>query len=92
MSSTRTGGSASSGRGGGTGGELTISGRKLDGNAAALRADLPSGYGASGFLPSGIYFPTEGCWEVTGAVGTAKLSFVTLVVKASTYSLRADYG
>jgi hypothetical protein len=72
-------------------GELAILGHRLDGNASRLRADIPSGYGASGFLPSGIYFPTEGCWEVTGAVGTAKLTFVTLVVKASTYGLRADY-
>jgi hypothetical protein len=72
-------------------GELAILGHRLDGNASRLRADIPSGYGASGFLPSGIYFPTEGCWEVAGAVGTAKLTFVTLVVKASTYGLRADY-
>jgi hypothetical protein len=72
-------------------GKLAISGHRLDGNAPLLRAQIPSGYGASGFLPSGIYFPTEGCWEVTGAVGTAKLTFVTLVVRASTYSLEADY-
>jgi hypothetical protein len=74
----------------GTEGELTITGHRLDGKASPLRADIPSGYGATGFLPSGIYFPTEGCWEVTGAVGTAKLTFVTLGLKASTYGLRAD--
>jgi len=73
-------------------GELTITGRRLDGKASPLRADIPSGYGVSGFVPSGIYFSAEGCWEVTGAVGAAKLTFVTLVVKASTYGFRPNYG
>jgi hypothetical protein len=36
-------------------------------------------------MPSGLSFPTEGCWEVTGAVGDAELTFVTLVLKASRY-------
>jgi hypothetical protein len=62
-------------------GELTIRGRRLDAPAPPLRADIPQGYGVSGFQPTGIIFPTEGCWRVTGATGKATLSFVTLVVK-----------
>lgn len=72
-------------------GELEIEGRRLDGSAPPLTADIPDGYGTSGFQPSGILFATEGCWEVTGAVAGAKLTFVTLVVKASAYGLKPDY-
>jgi hypothetical protein len=68
-------------------GALTIKGRRLDKSAPPLRAEIPDGYGVFGFQPSGIYFSTEGCWEVTGSVGQARLTFVTLVVKASTYAL-----
>jgi hypothetical protein len=73
----------------GVDGTLTIEGRRLDATAPPLRADLSTAdsYGESGFQPSGIYFSTEGCWEVTGSVGQARLTFVTLVVKASTYAL-----
>jgi hypothetical protein len=62
-------------------GELTITGRRLDGPAPPARAGVPDGYGESGFQASGVTFPTEGCWEVTGHVGTASLTFVTFVLK-----------
>lgn len=62
-------------------GELKITGRRLDGNAAALRALVPYGYGDQGFQSTALIFPTEGCWEVTGRVGDASLTFVTSVVK-----------
>jgi hypothetical protein len=65
-------------------GRLTITGRRLDGNAPPLTASIPD-YGTSGFQPSGISFPTEGCWEMTGTVGDARLTFVTLILKASRY-------
>ena len=48
---------------------------------------LPGGYGEKGFQPSALFFPTEGCWEVTGRVRDATLTFVTIVVKASNYAL-----
>ena len=44
--------------------------------------DVPDGYGVTGFQASAVTFPTEGCWEVTGRVGNASLTFVTLVLKA----------
>lgn len=62
-------------------GLLTIIGRRLDGPASPLRADVPSGYGMTGFQASGVYFPTEGCWEVSGRVSTTTLTFVTFVIK-----------
>lgn len=67
-------------------GELQIEGRRLDGDAAPLRAEIPRYYGLSGFQPAAIFFPTEGCWEVTGKAGNATLTVVTLVLKTSSYS------
>lgn len=62
-------------------GKLTIEGRRLDAEASPLRADIPDGYGDSGIQVSALIFPTEGCWEVTGRVGDATLTFVTRVTK-----------
>lgn len=62
-------------------GKLQITGRRLDGDAPAATGDVPDGYGATGFQASGITFPAEGCWEVTGTVGSATLTFVTYVIK-----------
>jgi hypothetical protein len=35
------------------------------------------------FWSSGVTFPTEGCWRVTGIVGPVRLSFVVFVQAAS---------
>ena len=61
-------------------GYLHITGRRLDAPASHLRADVLQ-YGLTGFQPSGVTFPTAGCWQVTGKVGTTRLTFVTMVVK-----------
>jgi hypothetical protein len=71
-------------------GRLTVTGRRLDGDAPPLTADIPFGYGNRGFQPSGLTFPTEGCWRITGAVGDARLTFVTLVLKAERYWPKAE--
>jgi hypothetical protein len=63
-------------------GNLRIEGRRLDGPAPLLSARVPDGYGDEGFQSSAIVFPTGGCWEVTGRVGGASLTFVTLVLAA----------
>jgi hypothetical protein len=63
-------------------GQLTITGRRLDGTAPPLTASVPDGYGESGFQATGVSFPVVGCWEVTGRVGQASLTFVTLVIAA----------
>jgi hypothetical protein len=62
-------------------GPVQITGRRLDGKAARLRADVPDGYGPTGFQPSALRFPTEGCWRITGRVVDDRLTFVTLVVR-----------
>ena len=65
----------------GVNGPLTITGRRLDAPASPLGAEIPNGYGDTGFQAGGLIFPTEGCWEVTGQVGQAELTFVVYVVK-----------
>jgi hypothetical protein len=62
-------------------GKLRITGRRLDAPAPPARGSVLDGYGATGFQASGVTFPTEGCWEVTGRVGVTALTFVTFVVK-----------
>jgi hypothetical protein len=61
-------------------GRLRIEGRRLDTPARPLRAHIPSGYGDVGFQPTSLIFSTAGCWEVTGRVGDASLTFVTRVI------------
>jgi hypothetical protein len=73
-------------------GKLAITGHRLDASAPPLTASIPSGYGMGGFQPSGISFPTEGCWRVTGMVGGEKLTFVTLILKAARYRALPEKG
>ncbi len=60
------------------GAELTISGRRLDGDAPALHSDVPCCY-PTRFQASGVAFPTEGCWEITGRAAESELTFVVWV-------------
>jgi hypothetical protein len=68
-------------------GKLTIEGRRLDATAPPLFADIPDGYGDRGFQVSGISFPTDGCWEITGRLGDDSLTFVVLVVYPEGFTL-----
>jgi hypothetical protein len=65
----------------GAAGRLRIEGRRLDASASPLRAEVPDGYGDLGFQASSVIFPTPGCWEVTGRVNDASVTFVTKVTK-----------
>jgi hypothetical protein len=60
-------------------GNLTISGVRLDGPGQTLTAEIPDGYGLTGFQATAIVFPGEGCWEVTAQAGESRLRFVTQV-------------
>ena len=42
-------------------GALTIEGHRLDAEAKPLRAEIPDGYGDTGFQVSALIFPTTGC-------------------------------
>jgi hypothetical protein len=62
-------------------GRLAITGRRLDAAAPPLAAEASGGYGPRGFQPSGIVFPTVGCWRVVGKLPGATLAFVVRVTK-----------
>jgi hypothetical protein len=66
-------------------GEVHITGRRLDATArpmpeVVLHGEV-DGYAATGFHPSMLSFPTQGCWEVMAQVGGASLSMVVRVVQ-----------
>jgi hypothetical protein len=58
--------------------ELTISGHRLDGDAPPLEAHVPCCY-PTRFQASGVYFPTEGCWEVNAKATESELTFIVWV-------------
>jgi len=60
------------------GAPLEVSGRRIDGEAPPLTADVPASY-PTRFQASGLYFPTEGCWEVTAKAEKSELTFVVWV-------------
>ena len=65
-------------------GKLIATGRRLDAPSPPARGDDNSQwYGDTGFQAGGVHFPSEGCWEITGKVGDASLTYVTLVAKVS---------
>ena len=64
-------------------GSLTITGRRIDAPAPPLKSYVPFGYGHTGFQASGVTFPGEGCWQVTGKVDHTSLTFVNLVITAA---------
>lgn len=57
---------------------LVISGRRLDASAPPVEAHIPCCY-TTGFQIVGLFFPTEGCWEVTAKAGDSELQFITEV-------------
>ena len=77
-------------------GYITITGHRLDAPAPPLRAQLAngtdSGYGNIGFQASGVDFPTEGCWQVTGKTARTSLTFVTFVVKRAHRAVLSGNG
>ena len=65
-------------RGPGVRGSLHISGHEIH-LSVQVAADIPGGYGQTGFQATGITFPLEGCYTVTGEAGGSELTFITLV-------------
>jgi hypothetical protein len=67
-------------RGEGIRGSIEVSGTRLDRRGSGVTAEMPAGYGDTGFQASALVFPSEGCWEVTARVGDAELTFIVEVV------------
>lgn len=60
--------------------DLQITGHRLDGDSAPLKAEIPCCY-PTGFQIVGLYFPTAGCWQVTATSGPSQLEFVIQIPK-----------
>lgn len=60
------------------GAELIITGQRIDSEAPPLEAHVPCCY-PTRFQATGLYFPTEGCWEITATAADSVLTFVTWV-------------
>ena len=60
------------------GAPLEITGQRLDGKASPLHADIPGLY-PTRFQATGVYFPTEGCWEVNAKAENSELTFIVWV-------------
>ena len=60
------------------GAPLEITGQRLDRKAPPLHADIPGTY-PTRFQATGVYFPTEGCWEVNAQAENNELTFVVWV-------------
>lgn len=60
-------------------GTLVIATQRLDAVSVPLSADVPSGYGDTGFQVSGLRFPSPGCWQVSGTIDGKTLAFVVNV-------------
>ncbi len=64
---------------------LVITGRRLDGPSGPLSFDVSGGYienqgqPRKSFMPSNLYFPELGCWEITAHYKGADLTFVVQV-------------
>jgi hypothetical protein len=59
--------------------KIIVSGRRLESTVPPLKATDDHGY-PSDFTVLGIYFPTEGCWEVNAKAGDSQIKFVTQVL------------
>ena len=58
--------------------ELVITGQRMDAQAPPLHSHAPCCY-PTRFQATGLYFPTEGCWEVKAKAGDSELTFVVWV-------------
>jgi hypothetical protein len=62
--------------------QLTVSGKRLDGQAAPLKASAANGANADfgEAMMVGVDVPTPGCWQISGQYNGHELSFVVWVV------------
>jgi hypothetical protein len=58
--------------------EFTVTGRRIDSDAAPLKYSIPTIY-AQDIQPSSVSFPTAGCWKISAKSGTSSFDFVVAV-------------
>jgi hypothetical protein len=63
---------------------IQINGRRLDSTAPPLIADEANAVGIrfpKVYMMDSLYFPTLGCWEITGRYEDDELTFIVWVAK-----------
>src|SRR5690349_16029485 len=60
------------------GAKLVVTGQRLDGEAPPLQFEAACCY-PTRFQASGLYFPAEGCWEVTAKAAEEELLFTVWI-------------
>ena len=60
------------------GADLEISGQRMDATAPPLESHIPCCY-PTRFQATGLYFPSEGCWQVTAKAEDQVLTFTVWV-------------
>lgn len=60
-------------------GNLVLTAHSVGEPGLTAETDVPDGYGSRGFQATGVNFPTEGCWRVTGELGDQAVTFVVAV-------------
>ena len=58
--------------------DLSITGRRLDGESPPLQAHMAKD-ATAGYIATTMTFPSAGCWEVTAHSGPSSLKFITRV-------------
>jgi hypothetical protein len=61
-------------------GAVTVTAHRLDGPTAPVDVNFAGYPSQQGQQPSGLAFPTPGCWEITGTAGGKQLTIVALVL------------
>ena len=59
--------------------DLVLDAHRVGDIESSAETEVPDGYGSRGFQASGVTFPTEGCWRVTGQLGNDVMAFVVVV-------------
>jgi hypothetical protein len=64
--------------------KLKVTGRRLDATALPLEASEPNAVGMNlprVYIMDSLYFPTVGCWEITGHYEDDEVTFIVWVAK-----------
>ena len=59
--------------------DISITGRRLDGDSPPMLSGANGSWTDHDFIMSGVNFPTEGCWEITGRFHGSEVKFVVQV-------------
>lgn len=72
-------------------GHLQVTGTYLGGSAPPLVANVPGGYGSTGYQASGLEFSRLGCWRITASAGGSSMTFTIWLYEGMPKPLSSDW-